>query len=59
MFDSDVPDALSGFELSPAQRQLMADVWPASEDIADEVRGNMSTLIYIYGGIDASSLSVH
>ena len=59
LFDSDVPDALPGFELSPAQLQLMADVWPAGEDIANAVRGHMPILIYTHGRIDTSSLSVH
>ena len=54
-----MPDALPGFELSSAQRQLMADVWPASEDTANAVRVNVSVIVCIYGRTDASSLSVH
>ncbi|KAF8351351.1 FAD binding domain of DNA photolyase-domain-containing protein [Amanita rubescens] len=38
LFDSDVPDALPGFESSPAQDQLMIDVWPAGEDAANANR---------------------
>lgn len=35
LFAGEVPDILPGFELSPSQRRLMADVWPAGEDAAN------------------------
>jgi len=46
LFDSDVPDALPGFELGPAQHQLMIDVWPAGEDAANAVRGTILTYMH-------------
>ncbi|KAF8621588.1 hypothetical protein AX15_007613 [Amanita polypyramis BW_CC] len=37
LFDNDIPDVLPGFELSPAQGKLMADIWPAGEDAAKAI----------------------
>ncbi|KAK2466299.1 hypothetical protein APHAL10511_001941 [Amanita phalloides] len=37
LFNSDLPDSLSGFELSSAQQELMANVWLAGEDSANAI----------------------
>jgi deoxyribodipyrimidine photo-lyase len=40
LFDTSVPESVPGFELDPADRAKMQEVWPAGEIKARDVRCN-------------------